>query len=437
MAGGLLNNLQQLEISEQRRMPVDNIGADAIYSVAGEAVQFYYFNAGVLTVDAGQAAGTTIVAKLLYRNIKNSLGDVVGYANDTSLTWTTGTALTKLRPFPSIIAEGAERNEITLKKKADEIVDGFGQGEYCIDHRTGTIYGVKATAGTSDTAAYKVETTVSGGSGPASDVNLVKVAGTAVAAGSGAVTAGTQRVILATDDPAVALLTTIDADTSNLDVALSTVATETTLGSVQTAVELIDDSVYADEAAFTLGTSKGLAVFGQYTAAGDNVADGQTGVLAMTINRHLHVQADGYDSATDSQKVYEVAPLNSQYVEQSLVDTTNITAVAHYYPGDPATTGALVAAYKDFSFTGQLIDAAGITMVVQATNDEAPGASDWITVYGYRDDTNATVNSVGGAGTTTFSWSFNEFNYKYFRVVVTPVTGGTNTVIIKMRKKAL
>jgi hypothetical protein len=42
MAGGLLNNLQQIDISEQRRMPVDNIGADAIYDVTGETLQLYY-----------------------------------------------------------------------------------------------------------------------------------------------------------------------------------------------------------------------------------------------------------------------------------------------------------------------------------------------------------------------------------------------------------
>lgn len=415
--GGLLNNLQQLEISEQRRMPVDNIGADAIYSVAGEAVQFYYFNAGVLTVDAGQAAGTTVVAKLLYRNIKNSLGDVVGYSNDTSLAWTTGTALTTLKPFPSITAEESERNELTLAAKAAAIVSGFGNGEYCIDHRTGTIYGVKATTGTSDTAAYKVETTVSGGSGPASDVNLVKVAGTAVAAGSGAVTAGTQRVILATDDPAVALLTTIDADTSNLDVALSTVATETTLGSVQTAVELIDDSVYADEAAFTLGTSKGLAVFGQYTAAGDNVADGQTGVLAMTIDRHVIVQDEVKDSGTNSNVVFEASPLNLQYLPSSdaLTNVANITPQYIYYN---------MSGYRYITMEIAAVDAGSgdthtITLEGTCQDDGTAAAS-----CAYQD---VTASLLGVASTATATtWIIDTpVAFKYLRIKDT-TAGGNN-----------
>lgn len=42
------------------------------------------------------------------------------------------------------------------------------------------------------------------------DVNLVAIAGTAVTAGAGAVTAGTQRTTLASDDPAVASLAVID-----------------------------------------------------------------------------------------------------------------------------------------------------------------------------------------------------------------------------------
>jgi len=87
---------------------------------------------------------------------------------------------------------------------------------------------------------------------------------------------------------------------------------------------------YADEAAFTLGTSIGTAMFGQYTAAGDNVADGQTGVLGMSIDRHLLVETKGYDSGTDSQKVYEVAPLNTQYVAETGTLTTVLNATPQY-----------------------------------------------------------------------------------------------------------
>ena len=64
-----------------------------------------------------------------------------------------------------------------------------------------------------------------------SNMNL---AGTDVTAGAGAVAAGTPRVTLASDDPAVAKLGTIDTDTGNI-------ATDTS--AIKTAVELIDNSV--------------------------------------------------------------------------------------------------------------------------------------------------------------------------------------------------
>jgi hypothetical protein len=72
-------------------------------------------------------------------------------------------------------------------------------------------------------------------------VNLI-VGQAGVAAGAGAVGATVQRMTLASDDPGVALLTTMDADT----------------GSILTAVQLIDDAIFADDAAFTLASSKAM-----------------------------------------------------------------------------------------------------------------------------------------------------------------------------------
>jgi len=54
---------------------------------------------------------------------------------------------------------------------------------------------------------------VGGSGGAAGDVNLTQVAGTAVTSGAGAVTAGTQRTTLASDDPAVVALQAMQAAT--------------------------------------------------------------------------------------------------------------------------------------------------------------------------------------------------------------------------------
>ena len=55
-------------------MPVD-VSADTAYiqSITGETVQLYYFNGTVPTSDAGQAAGTLVIAKLAYTGILDEM----------------------------------------------------------------------------------------------------------------------------------------------------------------------------------------------------------------------------------------------------------------------------------------------------------------------------------------------------------------------------
>ena len=97
--------------------------------------------------------------------------------------------------------------------------------------------------------------------------------------------------------------------------------------------------------------------------------------------------------------------------------------------------------YKDLSLTGKIIeeDAVTDTIEVQATNDEDTTNADWVTIYGYRSDTNAMVNIIttgGSAGTYTFAIDFDNFNYSYFRVKYV-MADSTNTLIIKARRKSL
>ena len=179
MPGGLINSNQQKQVSQQRRMPVDDISTDSLQSIAAEVLTFQYYNSGVLTVDAGQAAGTLVLVKLANRNILNAAGDVIGTNLDTSFSFGVGTILTARRAFPDLVAETFDT--ATGLAKITAILAGFTNGEYCIDHRTGTIYGKKATNGAADTGSYKVNQNVSGGGGGiASDVNIAKVGGTAV-----------------------------------------------------------------------------------------------------------------------------------------------------------------------------------------------------------------------------------------------------------------
>lgn len=195
-------------------------------------------------------------------------------------------------------------------------------------------------------------------------------------------------------------------------------------------------SPHATDDSAQVATPDFLNIGGEYRAATDTYTDGDAVIDHYDINGHKLVRSKSYDPGTTADKSAEVSPLDQHYIEESLVDTTNVAAAAQYYP---ASTGALVGNHKDFSFTGKFIEGAGetITMLVQGMNDEDTASGDWITLYGYRDDLNSTTASVVATNqTTTYSWSFNDFNYKYYRVVVTP-DSATNTAIVKLRKKAL
>lgn len=405
----LLKNAQQREISAQMPMPVDNVGSDAIYSVSGETVQLYYYNAGVYTIDAGQAAGVVVTGKLLYRNIRNANGDMAGTHQDTSLSFTS-TAFTTEVAFPYGVKE--QYSDLTGTARAAAITSGFSNGDYCVDYRTGALYGVKAdNSVTLTNAAYKVETAASGGAGPSSDVNLVKVAGTATAAGAGAVTGGTLRTTLASDDPAVALLGTIDADT----------------GAIKTATELIDDAVHADEAAFTTGTDKGIAVEGLYEAAGSNVADGQVGALAMTIDRHVIVQDEVKDSGTNSNVVFEASPLNLQYLPSSdvLTNVVNITPRYIYYN---------MSGYRYITMEIAAVDAGGgdiHTITLEGTcQDDGTAAAP----CAYQD---VTASLLGVASTATATtWIIDTpVAFKYLRIKDTTAGGNNNGGITVYSKR--
>lgn len=96
-----------------------------------------------------------------------------------------------------------------------------------------------------------------------------------IAAGAGNVGATVPRVTLANDDPAVALLGTIDADT----------------GAIKTATELIDDAIVADDSAFTPATTKVMmAGFEFDDTTPDSVNEGDAGAARMSSRREIYTQ---------------------------------------------------------------------------------------------------------------------------------------------------
>jgi hypothetical protein len=173
------------------------------------------------------------------------------------------------------------------------------------------------------------------------------------------------------------------------------------------------------------------------------VADGDRVQFVTDLYRRLWTVIAGYDSGSNANRTFEIAPLNLQVLEESLVDAVNHAASAGIsYPSDD---GLVMMGYSDFSITGKFICGADntVTMTVEGTNDEdaTPANRDWIVLYAYRTDTNTVVNSIacGAAATVTYGWDFDNCNYRYIRVRLVIVNGGvlSNTVIIKIRRKAL
>lgn len=221
---GMANSISVL------RNPASNTGTN----IAGATWMNGLYGTGVVTpatatTDAGQAAGTIVVGKLAYTGVLDHVGAMIGNEKDTSLSWTTNTVLPKkyLKEFPKSAVE-----RITNKELVD-IAYEVGKnlttnGEWCLDHRTGVIVGRKATTGTSDTAAYKVQTQTTGG-------------GTSIAA--------TVKVSDGTDI---------------LDV-------------------LVQNGAFGT-------ASKGVAIFGKYDATPDTYDDGDAVPLKMDAQGNLYVK---------------------------------------------------------------------------------------------------------------------------------------------------
>jgi hypothetical protein len=143
------------------------------------------------------------------------------------------------------------------------------------------------------------------------------------------------------------------------------------------------------------------------------------------------------DKTLDVTKVIDQSPNRSAYVQDSLVDTTNVAAATVYYP---SALGMSMDGYKDLSLSWKIIegDAVTDTIEIQFTNDEDTINADWVTGFIFDIKNNAMVNiftTAGVAGTYTGLWEYENCNWSCFRFK-TVVADATNTWIMKIRRKA-
>jgi hypothetical protein len=140
----------------------------------------------------------------------------------------------------------------------------------------------------------------------------------------------------------------------------------------------------------------------------------------------------GFKNENEEPRLNIEGVIESAHIEESIADTTNVANATYY----PSSTGKEFGPYKNLSLTGKLIDGAAetTTLTLEATNDEDTANADWIQIYGYDPKNNIAVNNHFATNETkTFTWDFDNFNYRYLRLKIT-TSAATNTVIIKMRR---
>lgn len=174
--------------------------------------------------------------------------------------------------------------------------------------------------------------------------NITNVSGT-VSLPTGASTAANQTTIIGHLDGVEGILTTMDADT----------------GAIMTSVQLIDDAIVADDAAFTPATTKVMMAGFEYDdTSPDSVNEGDAGAARMSANRNLYMQIR--DAAGNERGV------NVNASNQMSVSVDNTVTVASH-----AVTNAGTFAVQE---------SGGALTALQIMDDWDNGASDGASVSG-------------------------------------------------------
>lgn len=172
----------QKQVSPYRGLPSDTLGQSATaVTISNETVQLYYNNAGTLTADAGQAAGTSVLGVLAYDYSLDKIQSCQGKFGDSSLSFTSTALTTEVFVSPEELEKADAMN---WKQRLSILTASLSNGQYVVDYRDGVIYGKKASITTTLTGTTYVIATnasvISGGnvaSGSADIGAPVKVGG--------------------------------------------------------------------------------------------------------------------------------------------------------------------------------------------------------------------------------------------------------------------
>jgi len=142
-------------------------------------------------------------------------------------------------------------------------------------------------------------------------------------------------------------------------------------------------------------------------------------------------QIKGYDSGNDAMKGFEISPLSSHHVEETLLDLTNIaqTTTAYGYID--------MDGYRNFAFQCETSDATPtdvLTVTIEASIQDDGTAADGCA---YQDITNAFFGVASWVDTDFFAISDTVTPLKYVRIKYVTSTGGGNDADLTCYSKRL
>lgn len=180
----------------------------------------------------------------------------------------------------------------------------------------------------------------------------IGMGGASVSMDTGIRDTGTQRVTIATDDSVPVTFTgSTDA------------ATQTTLATVNTAVQLIDDAIYVDDADWTDTTSKHMNVGGVYAAVPHTVTTGDVAPISLNINGASIVTSAGgvlatpnidsythvaFNLAAAANQVLVASAANKQIWVYGVAFTVNVAGTVSFQDEDDAA----ITGIMQFGATG-------------------------------------------------------------------------------------
>lgn len=227
------------------------------------------------------------------------------------------------------------------------------------------------------------------------DVDVLTVNGIAPAFGTGTRSASVQRVTIATDDvvPAAQSGTwniTNVSGTVSLPTGASTLAEQQ---SQTTSLQLIDDVVYTDDTStHATGTSKGIGIMATATPTDTSVNANDIGMVAMTTDRRLLVDASGVAvPITDNSGSITVdQPTGSNL--HTVVDSGTVTTVS------TVTNLSQMGGVAISLNTG--VRDTGTQRVTIATNDVVPASQSGTWTVQPGNTANTTAWKVDGSAVT-------------------------------------